>query len=267
MLFTDSFFLDIKRIHLAHKFILDRVHKCEYPLGREHYGLVLVLRGNAEYRFCTGERFTVTDGDMFFLAPHAAYTVVAEKSFEHYTVNFDVHEDTSKTGALNKPFCLLKGERSEQIKRGFVELINVWTSKNTGFEMQAIGCLYGLLSQFYLEYVSEHNTVSYNRLLPAKEYIDQHFDRPITLEELAKLSTMSVTNFRREWKKNYTHPPLQYRDTIRLYYAKEYLSSGYYTVSQIAQKCGFDDVSYFVRFFKKQTGITPGEFKNQFLGK
>ena len=30
---------------------------------------------------------------------------------------------------------------------------------------------------------------------------------------------------------------------------------------EIAEKCGFDDVSYFVRFFKKQTGITPGEFK------
>ena len=59
---------------------------------------------------------------------------------------------------------------------------------------------------------------------------------------------------------------MQYRDSIRLYYAKEYPNSGYYTVSEIAEKCGFDDVSYFVRFFKKKAGFTPGEFKKKFLG-
>jgi AraC-like DNA-binding protein len=76
---------------------------------------------------------------------------------------------------------------------------------------------------------------------------------------------MSVTNFRREWKKIYAEAPIQYRDSIRLYYAKEYLSSGYYTVSETAEKCGFDDVSYFVRLFKKKTGLTPGEFKKALL--
>ena len=49
-------------------------------------------------------------------------------------------------------------------------------------------------------------------------------------------------------------------------YAKEYLNSGYYTVTEIAEKCGFDDVSYFVRFFKKQTGLTPGAYKKQMIG-
>ena len=73
-------------------------------------------------------------------------------------------------------------------------------------------------------------------------------------------------NFRREWKKIYSESPLQYHISIRFYYAKEYLTSGYYTVSEIAQKCGFDDVSYFVRFFKRQAGLTPGEYKKQILG-
>ena len=263
MLFANGFFLDIKRIHIAHKFTLDRIHKCEYPSGRGFYGLVCVLSGRAEYRFFTGERVTVTDGDMLFLSPQAAYSIVTEKAFEHYTVNFDIHEDTSRLGSFDKVYCLLQAGNTAQIKQNFIRLTNIWMSKKSGFEMQAVGCLYELISLFYFDYTNSQNTVSYQRLLSAKEYIEQQFDRPITLEELAKLSNMSVTNFRREWKKQYTESPLQYRDTIRLYYAKEYLNSGYYTVSEIAQKCGFDDVSYFVRFFKKQTGITPGEFKKQ----
>ena len=78
---------------------------------------------------------------------------------------------------------------------------------------------------------------------------------------LANLVNMSVTNFRREWLKLYGESALQYRDRIRLSYAKEYLMSGYYTVTEVAEKCGFNDVNYFIRFFKKNTGISPGKFE------
>ena len=127
--------------------------------------------------------------------------------------------------------------------------------------MRSIGYLYELLSQLYLGYMKEHDAASHQRLIPAKEYIEQHFECPVTLEQLAFLSNMSVTNFRREWKKYCSESPIQYRDSIRLYYAKEYLSSGYYTVTEVAKKCGFEDTSYFVRFFKQKTGLTPGEFR------
>jgi AraC-like DNA-binding protein len=90
--------------------------------------------------------------------------------------------------------------------------------------------------------------------------MERNFAELINLDILAKECNMSVTNFRREWKKQYGVTPMQYRDSIRLYYAKEYLNSGYYTVGEIAERCGFDDVSYFVRFFKKNTGITPRAF-------
>jgi AraC-like DNA-binding protein len=75
---------------------------------------------------------------------------------------------------------------------------------------------------------------------------------------------MSVTNFRREWTKLYAESPIRYHDSIRMYFAKEYLNCGYYTVAEVAKMCGFDDVSYFIRFFKKKTGMTPSVFKNNF---
>ena len=265
-MFSDNFYLDIKKIQIAHQYILDRVHKCEYPFGRGHYGFVYVQSGSAEYRFFTGERITIVDSDVLFLSPNCAYSIATEKEFKHYTVNFDIHEDSSNLSALGNPYCLLQGKNLDQIERILKELIGAWTPQKAGYEMRSIGYLYELLSQFYFEYTKEQNSVLYQRLLPAKEYIEQHFKDHITLEQLAFISNMSVTNFRREWKKIYSEAPIQYRDSIRLYYAKEYLNSGYYTVSEIAEKCGFDDVSYFVRFFKKQTGLTPGAYKKQMIG-
>ena len=264
---NDRFFLDIQRIHLAHEFVLNRVQKCEYPSGREHYGLVYVRKGSAEYRFHSGKSITVTDGNVLFLSPRAAYSIVTEREFEHYTVNFDIHPTGSRLDSLDNGFWLLDDPNTEHIKKGFIKLLSAYSQRRPGFEMQAIGQLYDLLSLFYFEYHRSRDPLPYQRLLPAKEYIEKHFDRPLSLEPLARLVNMSVTNFRREWKKRYGESPLQYRDDLRLSYAKEYLNSGYYSVTEIARNCGFDDASYFVRFFKKQTGITPGNFKKQLLGK
>lgn len=79
MISSENFYLDIKKIHIAHKFILDRIYKCEYPSGRGHYGLVYVLNGKAEYRFLGGNRITGTDGDVLFLSPGCAYSIVTDK--------------------------------------------------------------------------------------------------------------------------------------------------------------------------------------------
>lgn len=261
MLLNDDPFLDIKKIHLVHEFVLDRVHKCEYPNGRGQFGLVYALSGKAEYRFFTGERIIFTEGDVLFLSSYAKYSIITEKEFRHYTVNFDIHKHSSQLLFLDKPYHLLTKKNTEQIKQVFSKLNNLWLTKKVGFEMQSIGCLYELSALFCFELTNGQSVGCQKRLRLVKEHIEQHFTEPLRLEELAAISNMSTTNFRREWKKQYTQSPLQYRDNIRLYYAKEYLNNGYYTISEIAEKCGFDDTSYFVRFFKKHVGITPGAFK------
>ena len=266
MSFDGELFVDIKNIRIAHKYVLDRVHRCEYPCGRGSYGLIYALQGSAEYRFFTGERLTVCEGEALLLCPDTAYSIVTEKEFKHYTVNFDIHEEGSSLDALSAPYCLLHKDHTEELGRIFKKLIGIYTLKKPGYKMQSVSCLYELLSVFF-ECLDHKNTSLYQRLLPAKEYIERCFDQTVSLEHLAFLSSMSVTNFRREWKKIYKGSPLQFRDSIRLYYAEEYIKSGYYTISEIAQKCGFDDVSYFVRFFKKHTGVTPGQLKKRFLGK
>ena len=78
---SGELYIDIGRIHLAHEYVLDRVHRCAYPRGREVFGLVLAIEGNAEYRFVTGEHLTVAPGDVLFLSAGVAYTIVTERAF------------------------------------------------------------------------------------------------------------------------------------------------------------------------------------------
>ena len=260
----DGFFLKIDEILLAHAFTLDRAHRCAYPNGRGSYGIVLALEGMAEFRFSSGEQVVLTEGCALFLSPDAAYTVRTEGAFRHYTVNFRAESDGARLGALDGKHTLLPCGDTEGIRHAFRRLVAIFSAKGTGFEMQSFGTLYELLALFYstLDASVQGDAA---RLQPAREYIEHSFRLPITLSELAARTGMSVTHFRRVWQRQYGTSPMRYRDSIRLSFAKEYLHSGYYTVAEVAEKCGFDDPNYFVRFFKRHVGIPPRVYQKQYL--
>ena len=262
MICSNHFYIDIKQIQLAHEFTLDHARKCDYSHGRGSYGLALILGGQAKYRFSNGERITVEKGNVLFFTPDAAYTAIAEQELYHYTVNFDIRkEESTELPLLNSQYCLLREISSDAFEKTFRKLVELWNRKRDGYEMLAMSALCELLCLFHLQLKQEKNEKVNNRLLPAREYVEQHFDLPLTLEQLAYLSNMSVTNFRREWKKRFLESPIQYRDTVRMYHAKEFLRSGYLSVCDVAKKCGFEDASYFVRAFKQKNGMTPNQFK------
>ncbi|MBR4013619.1 MAG: helix-turn-helix transcriptional regulator [Clostridia bacterium] len=266
MFSEEKFFMDISRVILAHESVLDKINKCEYPQGRGWYGMVYCISGKAEFRFNSGETLVVTDGDTLLLSPYTAYKIFTQKEFKHYTINFNIHYDSSNLDIINKPYCLLRNVNSEQFLRHFSKLTKVWAQKNNEYEMLSISQLYALISLFYFEYKNLFIASEFwERLQPAKEYIEKNFNLRMSLDQLAKMCNMSVTNFRREWQKLYHTTPMQYRDEIRLSYAKEYLISGYYSVSEVAAKCGFENAGYFIRFFEKHVGVSPGVFKRRSL--
>ncbi len=264
MSLSNDFFIDIKNIRLAHEFTLDKNNKCEYRSGRGSYGLVYIIDGEANYHFSSGDIIHAKGGDSLFFTPASAYYVATKNKFHHYTINFDIHTETSHLKNLNNTCDFLKIENTKQIEPIFRKLVSLWNTKAMLYEMNSSSVLYELLAIIYTEFVLKNEKTANRRMIIAKEYIDQNFDKPLSLEKLAHISNMSVTNFRREWTKYYKETPLKYQDSLRLYYAKQYLESGFYSVAEIAERCGFDDVSYFVRFFKKHTGITPGKFSKSY---
>ena len=252
-----EFYIDIGRIRLAHDYVLDRVRRCAYPHGREAFGLVLAITGGAEYRFATGERLTVEPGEVLFLSAGVAYTIVTERAFRHVTINFDVHRETSALGRFAAPYHLIRPDRAESISRRFRRIAELWRERTLGYEMQAVAELYGLFSL-----LDEAERVGHpsHRLSSAREYIEGHFASAFSLGELADLSGMSLTSFRREFRRTFGKTPLAYRDALRMDYAKELLLGGYYTLAEIAERCGYSDVGYFIRIFRREVGVTPRRY-------
>ena len=94
--------------------------------------------------------------------------------------------------------------------------------------------------------------------------IRNHLLQPLTVAELANLCGRSLAAFKRDFQLLYNEPPKRWINRQRLMHAHMLLSNSEKNVSQIADECGFESVSHFIRLFKKEYGITPN---NQRPGK
>jgi AraC family transcriptional regulator len=100
------------------------------------------------------------------------------------------------------------------------------------------------------------------RLRAVTEHIEEHLDAGLTLERLAAAARLSVYHFARQFKAATGLPPHQYVIARRVERAKQLLqdSSGL-SLAEVAACAGFSDQSQFSHHFKRQVGVTPGQFR------
>lgn len=99
------------------------------------------------------------------------------------------------------------------------------------------------------------------------EYIGYHLDADLSLEALAKKFKISPATLSRYFL-NYLHEsPRQYIIHRRMDAARQMLRDGNTSIKVIADRLGYCDQLYFSSDFKRRTGVSPRDFRKQFLGK
>ena len=253
----EKYYFDVSKITVAHRFALTPQNRCDYSDGRGSYGMVCGLSGSVEFRFKGGGRVRVSEGDVLLLSTDASYTVFLTEEFVHYTVNFELHKEGSRLPFDSSPYLLFASAGREHLRYVFRELCERHDIGET-HSMRSLSLLYDLLSRLTSVGMTEPAD---ERLHTARRYVREHFNSEITLSALADMSYMSVTSFRREWKRVYGDSPIEYRDRLRISMARELIGTGYYSITEVAHRTGFDDPSYFARFYKRHVGFSPRETK------
>ena len=90
--------------------------------------------------------------------------------------------------------------------------------------------------------------------------MDQYFDCPLSIENIAAVVGLSSSYLRTLFQKSENESPNHYLNRVRIEHAKQMLLSEMFTIDEVAYACGFQNVYYFNRVFKKFTGITPGKY-------
>lgn len=86
---------------------------------------------------------------------------------------------------------------------------------------------------------------------------------PLQIEDFARLSGRSESSFLRDFKKQFGSTPRRWLTTQRLQKAYELLQGPDPSVTEVAFAVGYENISYFIRIFRAQYGVSPGELIKQ----
>lgn len=223
---------------------------------RYYDSLSLRLSGSCDFE-SPGGNFSVNEGDILYIPSDIKYKQRTE-SEELIVIHF-VNYNKQEKQAIE----IFSSESTARIRAEFERIYDIWSVKKKGYRQMCTSILYMIL---YL--AAESNEKDYgeiNRIMNgAVNYIHQNYKKKdIAVSDIAKRMFVSDSYFRRVFKKNYGISPAEYIISLKLEYASELLSSGHYSVSEVAQKAGYDDTKYFSRIFKKRFSKTPTEYKKQ----
>lgn len=92
-------------------------------------------------------------------------------------------------------------------------------------------------------------------------YVNAHFREALSLAELAEAAGYSESHFCHRFKEVTGYTPFAYLNRIRVIKASEELLTTEDKITEIAGRCGFDNISYFNRVFRREMGVSPGEYR------
>src|SRR5262245_60900865 len=99
------------------------------------------------------------------------------------------------------------------------------------------------------------------RLRAVVEYIEEHLDAGLTLEQMAAVARLSPYHFARQFKAATRLPPHQFVIMRRVERAKLLLQGGDLSLAEVAAHAGFSGQSVFGHHFKRLVGVTPRQFR------
>lgn len=121
------------------------------------------------------------------------------------------------------------------------------------------------LRTFIARYVEKQKDVEAKPIRLAKQYITEHYSKTINLETVSSYVGLNPAYFSSVFKKATNQNFNDYVTEVRMENARLMLSHTSKDVTDIAEEVGYSDIKYFSKLFKKNTGLTPSEYRKLYL--
>lgn len=159
-------------------------------------------------------------------------------------------------------------EVSESVKPRIMKLSKL---VNVEYFLELIGILQELAvseqQRALSSYVPRKSDIAnWDKTKIISEYVQENYQKKISLAEVAKLMNMSPVSFNRFIKKRTGKTLTHYVNDVRIGYAAKCLLEQDLTIAEIAFKCGFNNIANFNRIFKKSKNCTPSQYRQEFSG-
>ncbi len=236
------------------------------------YEMIIVKKGRLKL-ILDGKSFYVNEGESAFISGGVVHGGIPEEC-EYYCIVFDLASLFKDVALCSKSVAIFltnadcfTGVYGAERKQSAImrEILYSMQNRDNGYDLNVIGLLWKLLGAFVSEpVISEGEQINKSQRQKLKDvlsYIRKNIDKNITLEELAQVSGMSPRYFCRVFKSMTGRTPIEYVNYYRIETASQMLITTGESVTDIALNCGFNDMSYFSKMFKKLKGISPSKFR------
>ncbi|MGN0162187.1 MAG: AraC family transcriptional regulator [Candidatus Ornithomonoglobus sp.] len=245
--------------------IPDSDYHCE-----NNYEIMYVRNGSRKV-FVKENTYRLTGGTLIFIDKNILHkTQHISDKYERFVINFT---DEFIMPSVQNQMRILFEQRAYApaalnfTDKLFVAIFNEWDQlrKGDNIALDNIKCCINLLLSHFIR---NHNKYAYkdtNLSNPSVErlvrYINENFKLPITLDSSAKMLHLSPSYLSHIFLKHTGFGFLEYLRIIRLKHGKELLANTNMSVKAIAFECGFNDSNYFSSTFKRETGMSPLQYR------
>ncbi|SFG20502.1 AraC family transcriptional regulator [Oribacterium sp. WCC10] len=230
---------------------------CITPMTIPFTDFTYVVKGAAVYHI-NDKTYIAKAGDIIYIPKGSRRQAecVADDLMECYAVNL-MFKDTEGQDVKLPLDTITNIRQQPKVLEILHELEEVWTARESGYQLKARGlaCLY--VAEVMSVYEKRLCEQADPRITETIKYMKQHYKEPLTITGAAEHYGLHPNYYGNIFKKITGVSFNQKLMEIRLEMAKNMLYSGEYNVSKVAAECGFSDIYYFSKVFKKSVGVNP----------
>lgn len=252
--------------------------RMEQELHRhDHYFILVLKKGKGKHSIDLTE-YNISSNSVFFLRPGQMHKLTLFPGSTGYLLQFgrefySAGNSSSKQvfrSAGLRNYCRMDNIHAARVFRLLEQVSSEYLKKEEG----STEVIKAYLEIFFIELLRSRRgdkrkhsgTSSYlqDRFEELSELLETRITQLKQVSDYAKLMNMSVYQLNSVTRAVMGKTLSQMVDRQIILEAKRFLLANTEQVNQIAFHLGFEDISYFIRFFKKHTGFTPGAFREKF---
>ncbi len=220
--------------------------------GRNFNALSFRIRSDAKIK-ADGEEYYLLDNSVAYIPARLSYH--RESSHDELIV---IHFDSTNYNTKNiEYFYASKPEKFHQL---FRKIFFCWEEKAPGYKYICSAILNEIFALCYAQNYNEKYEKT--KIQPSVEYIMKNYKNPnLSIGEIAKKSFMSEVYFRKLFKAEYGVSPQKFIVDLKIQNAVGLISSGYYSLGEVAKMSGYNDYKYFSVEFKRVMGVSPSKYR------
>ena len=236
-------------------------------------GFLTVSISGENYIGKPGDAFVVSPGNLHFMGSQTGNVDYFTFLFPLKYISFRTDDilDDKLLEPLNSGHLIISPEMEDTVKEQCEQLVEIYGAKKEESQSKITAQIKTkiILLQFILElwkkgFIVENDTGGKNTV--EKEmvsYIQQNFTGKILLKEFGEQFHLSEKYISRYFKEHFHITISQYVTYLRLEHAKQLLQDTDIPVTEVAMQSGYQNVSYFIRSFKKTYGMSPLKYRNK----